>query len=112
MVSEMTNNSIIEDVKKTIGIDKDNTAFDTTIVAGINAAFGVLGQIGYSEDYTVSSYYDVWGDYTDNTKALSFIVPYVSLKTRMLFDPPSGSAKDAYDNLMNEYLFRLEDITL
>lgn len=102
--------SILEYVKKLLGIQKDCTHFDPDIIYGINAAFAVLTQLGVGpeEGFMVSDYTAKWTDFVSDTARLSLIKEYVCLKTRLLFDPPTSAALiDVMNKSASEYEWRL-----
>lgn len=102
--------SILDYVKKILGIQKDYTHFDPDIIYGINAAFGVLTQLGVGpeEGFMISDNTAKWNDFVSDTTRLSLIKEYVCLKTRLLFDPPTSSSLiDAINKSIAEYEWRL-----
>lgn len=106
----MNDESILDYVKKLLGIQKDYTHFDPDVIYGINAAFGVLNQLGIgpAEGFMISDDTAKWSDFVEDTIRLSLIKPYVYLKTRLLFDPPSSSALiDSINKTISEYEWRL-----
>ena len=49
-----------------------------------------------------------WKKLTDDQKLLNFIHSYLSIKTRLEFDPPESSVvASAYDKLASEYEWRI-----
>ena len=102
--------SILIYVKKLLGIQEDYTHFDPDVIYGINAAFGVLTQLGVGpeEGFMISDDSAKWNDFVSDNTRLSLIKPYVYLKTRLLFDPPSSNALiDSFNKTINEYEWRL-----
>lgn len=106
----MNDESILDYVKKLLGIQKDYTHFDTDVIYGINAAFAVLTQLGVGpeEGFMINDDTAKWDDFVSDTARLSLIKPYVYLKTRLLFDPPSSQALiDSFNKTIVEYEWRL-----
>ena len=106
----MNEESILDYVKKLLGIQKDYTYFDTDVIYGINAAFGTLTQLGVGpeEGFMISDDTAKWTDFVSDITRLSLIKEYVCLKTRLLFDPPSSNALlEAYNKTAVEYEWRL-----
>ena len=102
--------SILDYVKKLLGIQKDYIHFDPDVIYGINAAFAVLTQLGVGpeEGFMISDSYAKWTDFVSDTARLSLIKEYVCLRTRLLFDPPTSSALiDAMNKMVSEYEWRL-----
>lgn len=85
--------SILESVKKQLGIAAEYTHFDPDIIMHINSVFMVLNQLGvgpeegfYIEDKSV-----LWEDYLDDPAQLQIVKSYLGLRVRLLFDPPASS---------------------
>lgn len=103
------NNSILDSIKKSIGILPDYTEFDDQILICINAALSTLKQLGYgpSEGYEVADDTTLWSDII-TSKRFAFIKSYIILKVRTLFDPPTNSfALDAMNKQIGEYEWRI-----
>lgn len=106
----MNEESILVYVKRLLGIQSDYSNFDPDVIYGINAAFAVLTQLGVGpkEGFMINDDSSKWIDFVSDTTRLSLIKPYVYLKTRLLFDPPSSNALiDAFNKTINEYEWRL-----
>jgi hypothetical protein len=100
--------TILESIKKQIGIVPDYDAFDDQLLMDINAAFATLHQLGVGpeEGFLVEADTD-WDEYI-STERLSFIKSYVSMKVRVMFDPPTSSfALDAINKQIAEYEWRI-----
>ena len=105
MAKELT---ILQSVKKQIGIVPEYDAFDDQLLMFINAAFATLHQLGVGpeEGFLVEADTD-WDDYI-STERLNFIKSYVYMKVRVMFDPPSSSfALDALNKQIAEYEWRI-----
>ena len=106
----MNEESILVYVKKLLGIQADYNHFDPDIIYGINAAFGVLTQLGVGpeEGFSISDDSATWDEFVSDTPRLSLIKEYVCLKTRLVFDPPTGAALiDVMNKTAAEYEWRL-----
>lgn len=103
--------SILNTIKKMLGIVEDLTAFDEDIKIGINSAIFSLSQIGVgpSEGYSITGASETWSDYLgDQLNSLQAVKNYIFLKTRIVFDPPTvGAVMDAYKNQIAELEWRL-----
>ncbi len=100
--------TILEEVKKQVGIVPDYDAFDDQLMMCINSAFATLHQLGVGpeEGFLVEPETE-WEDYI-STNRLSFIKSYVSMKVRVMFDPPTSSfALDAINKQIAEYEWRI-----
>lgn len=103
--------SILLTVKKGIGIDPSYEAFDPDIIMHINSVLFILTQegIGPKEGFNIAGQSETWEDFLgeSNTK-LSAVQSYVTLKTRLLFDPPqSGTLNEQITKLISELEWRL-----
>lgn len=103
--------SILLTVKKGIGIDPSYEAFDPDIIMHINSVLFILTQegIGPKEGFNITGQVETWEDFLgeSNTK-LSAVQSYVTLKTRLLFDPPqSGTLNEQITKLISELEWRL-----
>lgn len=99
--------SILSDVKKHLGVETEETAFDTEIIMDVNSVLRILNQLGVGNDLNVSSN-EEWGDFTSDEILQSAIKPYVYLKVRKIFDPATSSViSNAYDGLIDEYEWRI-----
>lgn len=113
--------SILDSVKKALGLDPGYTAFDLDIVMHVNTVFAALQQMGVgpATGFIIADNTALWSEYvTDNANRvlLSGIQTYAYLKVRLIFDPPATSfSLDAIQKLIAELEWRLnvvgEDIT-
>ena len=103
--------SILNTVKKMLGLSSDYDAFDTDILANINSAFMTLMQIGVGahKAFIVTGPDETWADFLgDNVTDLEAVKQYVYLKVRLVFDPPaSSSVADALKRACDEAEWRL-----
>lgn len=87
------NDSILNTIKKMLGIENDNTDFDADVIVLINSALMVLRQLGIGPQSGFSIYDDSvnWNDYMDDINLYEPVKQYVYLKVRLIFDPPGNS---------------------
>jgi len=86
--------SILNSVKKVLGIAAEYLAFDQDIMMHINTALATLTQLGVgpATGFTVDGVDDDWSDFVDPTDhQYNAVKSYVFLRVRMLFDPPQTS---------------------
>ena len=105
--------SILDSIKKLIGIEDTETYFDSDIVTGVNSAFSSLNQIGIGLDdgFSISDNTKVWNNYLTDVRTLELVKSYVHLKTKLLFDPPSSSSiVDIINKEISEFEWRLNVI--
>lgn len=85
--------SILKTVKAGLGISDTLTAFDPEITMYINSAFSVLHQLGVGPDngFSIDDADTEWDTYTVPEDQLSMVKTYLTMKTRLAFDPPATS---------------------
>lgn len=102
--------SILNSIKKLLGVEESYTYFDSDIIVGINTALNTLVQIGIgpSDGFSITGNSEVWTDFVDNIRQIEIVKSYVHLKTKLLFDPPMSSAViEIYNKQISEYEFRI-----
>lgn len=100
--------TVLQDVKKILGIHPDDTSYDFDVVTHIATAFSVLAQagVGDAEGFTVGEDTE-WVDLYEDP-SLNLIRTYVYLYVRMIFDPPANSfATTAMKEQLTELLHRI-----
>ena len=106
-----TSDSILDTIKKLIGIDSEDDSFDVDILTAINSTIPALSQmgIGPKKGYIVLSRDNTWTDYIPNqTINLEGVKTYIYLKTKMIFDPPANSTTiEAFNKVMSELEWRM-----
>lgn len=113
-------NSILKDVRVAVGLTEDTVDFDTDLTMHINAALATLNQNGVGLPVVVVNDATTWGDLKDplqlkGNESFHMVPLFVSLSTRIIFDPPPPSAVEHFSNTINQMLWRLkvayEDMT-
>ena len=102
--------SILISTKKVLGVSENYTAFDADIIMHINAAFGLLSQLGIGavEGFEIEDEDTEWSDFIPQSPILSLVRTYVFLKVRLLFDPPGTSfLLNSMTEQVKEYEWRL-----
>lgn len=102
--------SILDTIKSMLGIEEGFTGFDTDILIDINAAFLTLNQlqVGPTDGFQVASSEQIWSDFTDDKVMVDSLRPYIYLKTRLLFDPPTNSyLLTSMENQCKEFEWRM-----
>lgn len=100
--------SILDSIKKLLGIQPDYTSFDEDITIAINSAFAALNQIGVGPEggYMIEDNTQTWTDYITNTN-LNMVKSYVYMKARLHFDPPVGGVLESLNRQIAELEWRL-----
>ena len=86
--------SILDTIKKMLGVDSSYDAFDIDIITHINSVFMNLFQIGVGPitPFSIKDNKAKWSDFIgkDSTK-YEAIKSYIYFKVRLAFDPPTSS---------------------
>ena len=100
--------SILNNIKKLLGLSEDYEVFDTDIIVLINAAFSVLHQLGVGPEggFVIKDASATWEDFIGDAQDLEMVKTYVYLKVRVVFDPPTGGVLDAMKQTIQEYEWR------
>ena len=110
-IPEVPNRSILDTVKKSLGLDSAYDAFDPDILLHINGVFFTLNQLGVGpiDGFSIDDNSITWDDYLGSTdKNLSVVKQYVFLREKLLVDPPTTSfAIDAIKKQIDELEWRL-----
>lgn len=102
--------SILNSVKKVLGLEPDYTAFDPDILMHINSILMVLNQLGVGpkQPLVIEDAETTWDDFNDGRMDLSAVKTYIYLRVRLLFDPPTSSfVVDAVKKQYEELEWRL-----
>lgn len=102
--------SILNSVKKLLGIPEEYTQFDVDIIMHINSTFMTLNQLGIGpeEGFSIMSSVETWESYLGEITNLEAVKTYVANRVRLRFDPPQGSAHmDSLKRIIEEDEFRL-----
>lgn len=107
--------SILDSIKKLLGISDEYTQFDSDIIMHINTVFMNLTQLGVGPDtgFFIEDKSAVWSDFVDleNEFQLNAVKTYVYLKVKLLFDPPlSSSVVQSINNMILELEWRLNAV--
>lgn len=104
------NDSILNDIKKLLGLDAEYDAFDQDIIIHINSVFMILNQLGVGPEsgYKITGADNVWSEFTNDDLIFESVKSYIYLKVRMMFDPPQSSAlMQAMNEQIKEFEWRL-----
>lgn len=104
---------ILEHVRTSVGIDKDDTSFDVDLLVYINSALGSLTQQGAGDDkFSVIDGTDKWGDYLPpeqmDSPILGMTIEFVVLQVRILFDPPPKGTQQYMEYKLRENEWRIQ----
>ena len=102
--------SILNSIKKMLGLDENYTAFDADIIIHINSVFMILNQLGVGPDggYKIEDATNTWDEFTSGDLSIEAVKSYIYLKVRLIFDPPQNSSlMQAMQSQINELEWRL-----
>ena len=86
--------SILDSVKKVIGMDPDYTAFDEDVIMHINAKFSELYSLGVGPKtvaFEIEGKNATWADFLQGKTNINMVKTYVCMSVRLIFDPPPTS---------------------
>lgn len=86
--------SILNSIKKLLGIDSEFTAFDDDLIIYINGVFSTLFQLGIgpSSPFSISDKSSSWDEFLEDYIDIESVKTYIYLKVKMVFDPPTNGA--------------------
>lgn len=103
--------SILQSVKKDLGIAPEYTHFDQELIMNINSVLSVVRQLGVGpqEGFRISDDTAVWTDLVDaSDERLEYVKTYVSKRVKLLFDPPlNSSVLESTKAVMSELEWRM-----
>lgn len=102
--------SILNSVKKVLGISPADTAFDEDVLMHVNSAFSTLHQLGLGPDegFFITDAEPKWDDFIEDRPHIQSVKTYVCLKVRIVFDPPTSSfVMNALQEQIKEHEVRL-----
>lgn len=104
-------NSILEDIRQSVGLSKDSVDFDTDLMMHINSSISTLRQNGIGKATMVSDTSSTWGDLKDpeqDNEHFQMIPLFITMNTKFIFDPPPPSAVEFYSQHIDQLLWRLK----
>lgn len=102
--------SILKSIKKNLGLPPEYDAFDADVIMHINAVFGTLHQLGVgpTEGFAVLDDTMTWSDFSDDPVLLNPVKSYITLRVRLMFDPPTTSFHlEAIKEQIREFEWRI-----
>ena len=100
--------SILNDIKKALGITEDYTAFDQEIILHTNTALMFAEEIGLPS-FKITGKTETWDHYLSGiAKNVEAVKTYLYLQVRLVFDPPANSfVVTAIEKQLQEYAWRI-----
>lgn len=102
--------SILDSVKKNLGIDDEYDVFDNDIIMYINGVFSTLNQLGIgpTEGFAIEDGTATWDELLGTDLRLNSVKTYTYLAVRLIFDPPATSFTiDAMNRQIKELEWRI-----
>lgn len=106
--------SILNDIKKMLGLESDYKPYDTDITILINGCMMTLQQygVGPKQGFILTDASQTWDDFFAESggKMLEAVKTYIYLKVKMVFDPPGTTfVMDAFKETCQEIEWRLKE---
>ena len=104
---------ILESVRDSLGYT-NIPDFDKEVLLHVNAALMVLAQNGCGRHIDLSEG-TTWEEFLEpdrpktNDEMLPIAKAYTFMRTKQLFDPPPPNTAGYYDQISNEYLWRIRE---
>lgn len=101
--------SILNSIKKLLGMPADYTAFDTDVIMHINSVFNILRQLGIgpSQGFVIKDASAKWSDFLGDDITLELVKTYMYMKVKLIFDPPlNASVLQSYKESIAEFEWR------
>lgn len=102
--------SILNSVKKTLGLEEGYQPFDHEILTHINSVFFTLNQLGVGPEvgFSIEDDTATWNTFLGDDPNLNAVKTYIYLRVRLLFDPPQTSfAIESMNKQIQELEWRL-----
>ena len=86
--------SILQTIKKMLGINETDTHFDPDVIVHINTELSGLNLLGVGppEGFSITDDTSVWDDFISADSKLNLVISYIYTKVKLAFDPPLSSA--------------------
>lgn len=102
--------SILMTIRKLVCGDPYADHFDTDLLVHINACFSILNQLGVGPEngFVVTDETQSWSSYIADNHILNMVKTYITLKVRVIFDPPlTSSVLEAMNKEISQLEWRL-----
>lgn len=111
---DILDDSILITIKKMLGIDSADPAFDTDILVHINTYLAVLEQMGIGNDgFAITGSNETWSEFLGREHYwFNEAKTYLYLRVRQVFDPPTGNIlSQAVQSNIDELGWRLMEMS-
>lgn len=85
--------SILNSIKKVLGLDAEYDVFDVDLIMHINSVFSDLHQVGAApaEGFVITDEFANWEDFIQDKSNIEMVKSYVAIRVKLLFDPPTSA---------------------
>lgn len=93
MVDTQVSESILNSIKKVLGLDAEYDVFDVDLIMHINSAFSDLHQVGAAPaaGFMIMDETATWSDFIQDKSNVEMVKSYVAIRVKLLFDPPTSA---------------------
>lgn len=111
MIVELTD-KILTDIREAIGLSSEPSPFDNDLLMHINGAVGKLNQngVGFPVVVTNTTTWEELQDpsQTEGNKYFQMVPLFITLSTKVIFDPPPPSSVEYHSKMIDDLLWRLK----
>jgi len=103
--------SILNSIKKMLGISSEDTGFDQELILHINGALMVISQLGIgpTTGFVITGATETWADFLQDRQDVELIKSDLYLRVKLMFDPPQNSfLTNSIEKQISEYDWRIE----
>lgn len=103
--------SILNSIKKMLGIDPEDTTFDSDLIVHINGAISIVNQLGVgpSNGFCITDTTQTWDDFFGSGDVFELVKQAIYLRVKLIFDPPQNSfLVSSIQKQIEEYDWRIE----
>ena len=104
--------TIFQDIKNSLDVNTEDTAFDDELMLLLSTTFGIVSQLGAHESKNFKFRKEsTWDDYfaVTNNGDKELVKAYVLLKVRLAFDPPTASTLQFIKEYVKELEWRVKE---
>lgn len=102
--------SILNSIKEDVGIDPEDTSFDSQLIRAINTSFMIVYQLGFGDhEYKITDANDSWdtiANEINDQNGIDEVKTYVANRVKQIFDP--AGINSSMNNAINEQNRELE----
>lgn len=102
--------SILNSIKKMLGITEDYKHFDADLILLINSEFDTLHQLGVGPEtkFSIEDETSKWDEFLVNDVEVNEVREFIALRVRLMFDPPANSfVVQAMEKKIDELVWRM-----